>query len=106
MFTPIYTGGADFGAAIAHLKSGGKAARQNWNGKGMYLELQVPDENSKMTLPYIYMKTADDQLVPWLASQSDVLAEDWVALYFAEDKPVIIGDTYTGDEVEDATSSD
>jgi hypothetical protein len=30
-----------------------------------------------MTLPYIYMKTAQDDLVPWLASQTDVLAEDW-----------------------------
>ena len=31
-----------------------------------------------MTLPYIYMKTADDNLVPWLASQTDILAQDWI----------------------------
>lgn len=66
-----------FGHAIEALKAGKKIARNGWNGKGMYLELQVPDEHSKMSLPYIYMKTACDNLVPWLASQTDVLAEDW-----------------------------
>ena len=68
----------DFGKAIAALKSGKFVARQGWNGKGMWLGLQVPDAHSKMTLPYIYMKTAQDDLVPWLASQTDMLAEDWV----------------------------
>ena len=51
--------------------------RQGWNGKGMYIEIQNPDENSKMTLPYIYMKTVDNKIVPWLASQTDILANDW-----------------------------
>lgn len=54
-----------------------RVTRAGWNGKGIWLALQWPDRNSKMTLPYIYMKTADDQLVPWLASQSDLLAGDW-----------------------------
>lgn len=67
-----------FGQAIDALKAGQKVARAGWNGKGMWLNLQVPDMYSKMSLPYIYMKTADDKLVPWLASQTDVLAEDWV----------------------------
>jgi hypothetical protein len=69
---------ADFGLALVYLKRGGKVTRKGWNGKGMWLNLQVPDPNSKMTLPYIYMKTADENLVPWLASQTDILAEDWV----------------------------
>ena len=68
----------NFGDAISLLKQGERVARQGWNGKGMWLKLQVPDAHSKMSLPYIYMKTADDKLVPWLASQTDVLAEDWV----------------------------
>ena len=51
--------------------------RRGWNGKDMWLALQVPDEHSKMTLPYIYMKTAQGDLVPWLANQSDMLSEDW-----------------------------
>jgi hypothetical protein len=67
----------DFGDAIVALKQGKRVSRTGWNGKGMWLELQVPDAGSKMTLPYIYMKTAQDDLVPWLASQTDVLAEDW-----------------------------
>ena len=42
----------DFGKAIQKLKEGKKVARTGWNGKGIYLELQRPDEHSKMTLPY------------------------------------------------------
>lgn len=66
-----------FGQAIEALKAGGAVARNGWNGKGMWLKLQVPDAGSKMSLPYIYMFTADQNLVPWLASQTDVLADDW-----------------------------
>lgn len=68
----------DIGLVVELLKDGYKVARKGWNGKGMYLELQVPNEHSKMTLPYIYMKTADDNFVPWLASQTDILAEDYI----------------------------
>lgn len=74
----------NFGQAIALLKLGKKVARQGWNGKGLWLELQVPDARSKMTLPYIFMSYPTDAVntpgarVPWLASQTDVLAEDWV----------------------------
>ena len=67
----------NFGQAIEGLKRGGRASRVGWNGKGMYLKLQVPDEHSKMTQPYIYIKTVQDDLIPWLASQADMLAEDW-----------------------------
>jgi len=68
-----------FGAALEHLKADSECriSREGWNGKGMWLKLQVPDKHSKMSLPYIYMKTADGNLVPWLASQTDILAEDW-----------------------------
>ena len=74
----------DFGEALSHLKVGGRASRKGWNGKGMWIELQKPDEHSKMTLPYIYMKTADNNLVPWLASQTDMLSEDWILLDWEE----------------------
>ena len=67
----------DFGWAIHQLKAGHKVTRSGWNGKGMWLALQRPDANSKMTLPYIYMKTATGDQVPWLASQTDMLGEDW-----------------------------
>lgn len=67
----------DFGDAVRALKTDARVSRAGWNGKGMWLALQVPDAHSKMSLPYIYMKTADEKLVPWLASQTDVLADDW-----------------------------
>lgn len=67
----------NFGQAIAAMRIDLKVQREGWNGKGMWLALQKPDEHSKMTAPYIYMKTADNKLVPWLASQTDMLAEDW-----------------------------
>lgn len=69
--------GKSFGEAISELKKGNKVTRKGWNGKNMWLGLQVPGDNSKMTLPYIYMKTADNNQVPWLASQTDMLSEDW-----------------------------
>lgn len=76
----------DFGQALYKLKEGGKVARAGWNGKGIFIELQTPDKNSKMTSPYIFIdttglqtenKAAPKSLVPWLASQTDMLAEDW-----------------------------
>ncbi len=67
----------DFGEALGMLRAGGRVARAGWNGRGMWLALQVPDAHSKMTLPYIFMSTVDGDLVPWLASQTDLLAVDW-----------------------------
>lgn len=65
------------GQAVKEMRLGQRITRSGWNGKNMYLELQVPDEHSKMTLPYVYMKTVQGDLVPWLCSQTDLLAEDW-----------------------------
>ena len=65
------------GWAVKTLCNGEKVCRAGWNGKNMYLALQVPDANSKMTLPYVYMYTAQGDLVPWLCSQTDLLATDW-----------------------------
>lgn len=69
-----------FGDAIHMLKQGRKVARAGWNGKGMWLDMQMPHFNGDMTLPFIYMKTVLGDLVPWLASQTDMLAEDWKVL--------------------------
>ena len=75
----------DFCYALNALKEGKKVARSGWNGKGIWLLLQLPDANSKMTLPYIYIEYPDGHSaypsgsrVPWLASQTDLLAEDWM----------------------------
>jgi len=73
----------DFGRALQLLKKNLRVARKGWNGKGMWLRIVIPGGDNKSfdlgmeNLPYIEMKTADNKLVPWLASQNDVLAEDW-----------------------------
>jgi hypothetical protein len=67
----------DIGQAVNRLRSGDRVARAGWNGKGQYIELQTPDEDSKMTLPYVYIHTVQSDLVPWLCSQTDLLATDW-----------------------------
>lgn len=82
----------DFGDAIAALKEGKRVARAGWNGKGMFLFLvnsstftvnreplaSILGEGTQATYhAHIDMKTADGKIVPWLASQTDVLAEDW-----------------------------
>lgn len=82
----------NFGEALLALRANKKVARSGWSGKGMFLFL-VPGSTFKVNrppllgiypegtevnyLPHIDMKTADDKVVPWLASQTDVLAEDW-----------------------------
>lgn len=67
----------EFGIALRLLKEGKKLTRKGWNGANQWLELQVPDENSKMSLPYIFITTVQGDRVPWLASQTDMLALDW-----------------------------
>jgi len=70
----------NFGEAIKALKAGKRVCREGWNGKGMWLGLQSPGDSDPMTLPYIYMLTVQSDLVPWLASQSDMLSNDWEVL--------------------------
>jgi hypothetical protein len=79
----------NFGHALEVLRRGKKVAREGWNGKGIFIKLQEPDDNSFMTQPYIYIDTMELQTdnpaapkgrVPWLASQTDLLAKDWITL--------------------------
>lgn len=72
------------GAALDTLRLGLAVRRSGWNGKGMWLKLQTPDDHSKMTEPYIYIEYPPGHAaypqgsrVPWLASQTDLLANDW-----------------------------
>jgi hypothetical protein len=66
-----------FSKALKLMKRGTLIRRQGWNGKGMYLEIMTPSWTTMMTAPYIFMKTADGNLVPWVASQTDLLSDDW-----------------------------
>lgn len=93
----------NFGQALEALKSGARVSRSGWNGKGMFLyhvpansypaqtevaksffgSKQDANDPAVPMVPYgayIAMKTAQDNVVPWLASQTDVLAGDWEIL--------------------------
>lgn len=89
------TGGMSFGVAIEAAKMGMKIARKGWNGKGMWVVYRTgyPDgipcnkntadavgisEGSLFKVqPYLQMKCVDDSFQMWLASQSDILSDDW-----------------------------
>jgi hypothetical protein len=67
-----------FGEALVCIKEGRKVTRKGWNGKGMFIFLVFYTEGTEIKyLAHIDMKTADGQVVPWVASQTDLLAEDW-----------------------------
>ena len=73
----------NFGQAIEELKKGKKVARKGWNGKGMFIYLTFGSQCDEKILkkkinPHIDMKSSDDSIViGWLASQTDMLSEDW-----------------------------
>ena len=95
-FEPAYRlcTGMSFGLAVEALKLGKKVCRAGWNGNGMWLvyvdgdvyevardvliSIEAPDRKNSNFLPWIGMKTADNKFVPWVASQTDVLADDWM----------------------------
>lgn len=106
VYRPI--NGLTFGLAIEALKRGERVARAGWNGKNMYLVLVLPQSDAVLNgdtpcfcyrafalpdgangkpkkppqlSPYIAIKTADEKLVPWLANQTDMLAEDWYIIH-------------------------
>lgn len=72
-----------FGEALVLLKNKARVRRSGWNGKGMFLfqinEWTYTDgaQDNYPNLAFIAMKTATEEVVPWLASQTDMLATDW-----------------------------
>lgn len=92
----------NFGQAIEEIKSGRKCWRKGWNGKDMFVFL-VPGSTFQVNRPpllgiypegttinyhaHIDMRTADGQIVPWLASQTDMLAEDWCSVGIGRQQP-------------------
>jgi hypothetical protein len=93
----------DIGEAIHHLKQGRAVTRPGWNGNRpqagdtapgapstapsprMWIALQAANP-SRRRLGYVVLKTASGELVPWLASQSDLLADDWVVVHPGDTK--------------------
>lgn len=92
----------DFSAALKLVKECWKISREGWNGKGMYVVFQrgypngiainkntaeatgEPEGTMMVFRPYLMMKTADGEFVPWVASQTDLLAMDWTAVKVSE----------------------
>jgi hypothetical protein len=79
----------NFSDALNLIKCGRRLARRHWNGRGIFIAMQYPDPHSKMSSPYIYIDTtglqSDDMLaprsrVPWVCSQTDMMADDWVCV--------------------------
>lgn len=72
-----------FSTALEAVKQGKSIQRLGWNGRGLLVKAQFPDEHSKMSLPYLYIEYPFDAEItpgircPWLASQTDIMAEDW-----------------------------
>lgn len=99
-YTELKTGLMTFSQALEQVKLGARAARVGWNGKGMFIALQagsvIPSTAARggvalelakagvadiTILPHIDMKAADGSVVVgWLASQTDMLAEDWAVV--------------------------
>ncbi len=81
---------SDFSGALSMIRAGEKAARAGWNGKGMFIyfvpaasyptQTEIARKTFGETVPYrayIAFKTVDGDVVPWVASQTDILADDW-----------------------------
>ena len=69
----------NFGEALNKVKEGFSIQRLGWNGKGLKVKAQFPDEHSKMSLPYLYIEYPNGNRVPWVPSITDVFGEDWLA---------------------------
>ena len=85
----------DFGQALTAIKAGSRITRDGWNGRGMFVVYQagypdgipinantatatgIPQGTVCRFRPYLMMRTVDGDFVPWLASQTDLLADDW-----------------------------
>ena len=92
----IFVEKGSFSEAVQNLKDGYKVARAGWNGKGMFIFLvkgstfavnrpplnQFYPEGTLINYrPHVDMKTVDGDIVPWICSQSDMLANDWEIVF-------------------------
>lgn len=72
-----------FSEALAYLKKGKRLTRKGWNGKGLFVEAQFPDEHSKMGNPYLFIDASalGGAKTPWVPSQTDLFGKDWNFAY-------------------------
>ena len=80
----------DFSIALAHLRNGRKVAREGWNRKGQWVMLTITPPTTSIEVdgkrfafaPYVQLKNAEGEMVPWQPSQGDMLADDWMIVHF------------------------
>lgn len=88
----------DFGQALSAVRGGQRIARSGWNGNDMFVVYQagypdgipinantaratgIPEGTVLAFRPYLMMRTAQGDFVPWVASQTDILADDWMVV--------------------------
>ena len=70
----------NFADALMGAMDGKRVTRAGWNAGGQYVAMQTPDKSSMMSRPYLYLKNAQNDLVPWVPSQGDLFANDWAIL--------------------------
>ena len=79
----------DFSIALAHLRNGRKVAREGWNRKGQWVMLTITPPTTSIEVdgkrfafaPYVQLKNAEGEMVPWQPSQGDMLADDWMIVH-------------------------
>ena len=67
----------NFAWALTRILAGQRVCREGWNGKGMWIAMMRGGQHEIITQPYIYMSTAQGDLIPWVVSQADLFADDW-----------------------------
>lgn len=67
----------NFSEALELMKQGKEVRCLGWNGCGMTVQAQYPDENSMMTEPYLYMRIGVLTRLPWTPSQKDLFSVEW-----------------------------
>lgn len=68
----------DFSEALQDAKDGQRIARTGWNGKGLWVAIRSAEDDTFTDRDYLFIHTVEGQFVPWVASQTDLLAEDWI----------------------------
>jgi hypothetical protein len=69
-----------FADALMAAMDGQRITRRGWNAANQYVSAQYPDKGSKMSAPYLFLKNAQNEMVPWVPSQGDLFAHDWAIL--------------------------
>jgi hypothetical protein len=72
-----------FERALGLCKDGARITRAGWNGPGQFVFVQYPDKHSRMTQPYMVLRNALGEHVPWVPSQGDIFATDWAVLPYS-----------------------